>query len=442
MTIRMWVVAVAAAAWMAGVSPGLATAAPAPESKRLTQAKDYIADEQWSKAIAELQVVVKDTKDPNRDEAMFWLAHSEHQIGDDASAIQTIALLERTQPASRWVRPARSLRVEIAQRLRRDDLLWMIATPPPPPAPPAIPSPAAAPVAPAPPGAVAARAMTPVAAPPRPAQPAPPVPPAMARPAAAPAPAAPPPMTPPPTPRPAEAPVPPEAPVAPEAPVPDYWLPLRGGDDTGVRIEALRSLMDTHQDKVIPLLRDIALDRRQPDYARRALFVLSQSSRPEARNVVVEVARTGAGPLRLAAVRELGRFDGPNISRELMQVYSTADNTRLKREVVSSLGQRADNVSLLRIARSETDTAVRNNAILTLGRIPNTGRDLRILYVQTPEDSRPAVLTALFTAKDEDELIRIADTEKNAVLRGRARRQLAMLATPKALAYLRDHPER
>src|SRR6185503_10287549 len=92
-----------------------AAADPAPDSKRLALAKDYIADEQWMRAITELRVVANDAADANRDEALFWLAHSEHQVGDHSAAITTIARLERLFPRSRWVRPARSLRVEIAQ---------------------------------------------------------------------------------------------------------------------------------------------------------------------------------------------------------------------------------------------------------------------------------------------------------------------------------------
>ena len=111
---------------------GVAFAAAAPDSKRLERAKDYIADEQWTRAIVELQAVAEDPKETNRDEALFWLAHSEHQSGDDSAALQTIAKLETHYPKSRWVRIAGSMRVEIAQRLRRDDLLWMMVSPPTP----------------------------------------------------------------------------------------------------------------------------------------------------------------------------------------------------------------------------------------------------------------------------------------------------------------------
>jgi HEAT repeat protein len=145
--------------------------------------------------------------------------------------------------------------------------------------------------------------------------------------------------------------------------------------------------------------------------------------------------------VRIAAIRELGRVSTDNVSLELMQVYSTASgNPRIKREVVSSLGARADGASLLRIAKSESDVAVRNTAIVTLGRT-GAREQLGMLYVQAPPESRTAVLTALLAAKDEDQLIKIAETEKDPALRRQALRQLRLLGTPKALKYLSEHKE-
>ena len=407
------------------VAAAVALAAPAPESKRLGHAKDFIADEQWARAIVELQAVADDPKETNHDEALFWLAHSEHQSGDDGAAIQTIARLEKQYPKSPWVKIAGSIRVEIAQRLKRDDLLWMMVTPPtpravtPPPTPMVngVPTPQ-----PPPPAYPSTRAPRPPATPP--AQPAPaglaPAPPARYR---------------------GAVPPPPPPAIAGQPPVPtEFWVP---GDafasDATVRIEALGSLIESHGDRAIPLLKDIAFDDKSPDEARRAVWLLAQSRRPEARNTVYEVARRGAEPVRLVAIREIGRFDGPTVSAELMQAYSTAGTPRIKRQVVSSLGERADNISLFRIAKGESDPNVRNLAIVTLGR---TGAhdQLRTLYVQTPRDSRGAVLGALFAARDDDELIHIARTERDPILRARARQQLRMLATPKAIQYLNDNP--
>ena len=87
-----------------------------PIRRSMARAKDFIADEQWASAIGELQAAVADAKEPSRDEALFWLAHSQNQNAEPVAALQTIDRLEREFPASRWVRFAQSLRIEIAQR--------------------------------------------------------------------------------------------------------------------------------------------------------------------------------------------------------------------------------------------------------------------------------------------------------------------------------------
>ena len=390
---------------------GAAYAEPAPDSRRLALAKDYIADEQWHRAIAELRIVADDAKDANRDEALFWLAHSQHQIGDHVDALQTIARLERQFLKSRWLPPARSLRVEIAQRLRRDDVLWVWAGTP---APPGVPAPAVMampPVQPAPrsapPPAVPPRAATPPPSVPRvaptPPQPVPtPDTPAAITPAAPPA--VPFPGTTPAPPRPARPGMLPPQPFEGLLPAHPYEM------DADLRMQALVSLLDTHSDRVIPLLREIALDNKNPSEARRAVFVLAQSPRTEARNSVVEAARRGSPVVRLAAIREMGRVQEP--------LFTTA---------------------LVNIVRSESDTALRDTAIVTLGRTGARGQ-LRTLYTQLPDASRFAVLTGLFNAKDDDELIRIATNERDQQLRTRARRYLRVLATPKAIKYLTDNP--
>lgn len=220
------------------------------------------------------------------------------------------------------------------------------------------------------------------------------------------------------------------------------WIPAPFEPDTDLRIQALGSLIRTHAAQVIPLLREIALDSKDPGEARRAVFVLAQSGRPEARSTVVEVAREGPEIVRIAAVRELGRFGGDEAGQELLQVYSTA-TPRIRREVVSSLallGNRTNAAALSRIARTEEDREVRNVAIMTLGRMTlRATEELRSLYAEAPRESRRAVLIALGNARDEDGLIRIASTEREPQLRDEARRQLRLLGTPKALKFLAEN---
>src|SRR5258708_12331671 len=152
MRMRTWLVSGAAALLMMSVTAvaGEASAAPAPDSKRMERAKGYFADEQWARAIAEFQALADDPREADRDVPLFWLAQSEHETGDHLAAIQTLARLERQFPKSPWVRFGRSLRIEIAHRLNRDDVLWAVVAPPPP-LPPARPAPIPLPPPPAPP---------------------------------------------------------------------------------------------------------------------------------------------------------------------------------------------------------------------------------------------------------------------------------------------------
>jgi len=386
-----------------------AAAAAAPDSARLGRAKDYIADEQWTRAIAELRTVVADPKDKSRDEALYWLAHSLNQAGDSAAAITTIRRLERDYPTSLWVKPAGSLRVDIAVHLQRSDVLWWMAVPPAPPAPAGV----AAPRAPSVP-------------------PAAPTPPVLAPP---PAPAAPPPpghrLLPPPA-------APHVAPAFPTPPVPPAaWLPEEYRPDADIRIQALDRLMVTDATRVIPILKQIVLASENAREASRALFVLAQSGQPEARQAVVQVAMLASEPVRIAAVKELGRFGGPDASQDLMRVYASSD-LAVKMQVVTSLGERAERTALLQIAKSEKDPSVKATAILTAGQAggPEVKEQLRLLYKQVGMDAKRPIILGLFSARAEDELIRIADEEKDPQLRAEALMRLRLLGTPKAKAYL------
>ena len=396
------------------LSPQVLLAKPF-ESKRMERAKDLIADEQWARAVDELKAAAADPKEANRDEALFWLAHSQNQARDGAAAVDTIHRLEREFPASRWVKPARSLRIEIAQRLQRHDFLWYTAVPPAPPA------------APAPP------ATTAPVLPPSPAAPAPP---------AVPVPTTPRVYR---LPRPAAAPVAPAAPSTPLAPTwapyppmpPPAWVPEGYFPDTDLRIQALGSLIRTDAVKVIPMLKEIALESGNTGAARRALFVLVQSGRPDARASVIDVAKTGPEVVRLAAVRELGRLGGAAVGNDLLQVYSTA-NERVKQQVVTSLGQSDSASALLRIVESEKDRRLRDVAILTLGEAGGR-QQLAMLYSKAAADAKRPIIIGLFNAQAEDELIRIAERERDPVVRDEALARLRLLGTPRAKAYLARH---
>jgi hypothetical protein len=221
-------------------------------------------------------------------------------------------------------------------------------------------------------------------------------------------------------------------------PPPPGWLPDNYNPDTELRIQALGSLIlaDSEQAvKVIPLLREIALEASSPAQARRALFALGQSDRPEARSTVVEVAKTGPEAAQLAAVRVLARLRGADVSPALFQVYTTAGE-QVKVQVVTAFAERAETDFLARIAQSETNVHLRDTAIVTLGRAPGGPNHLRLLYDRAQPATKPTIINSLFDARDEQGLIRIAERERRPELRAHARERLRLLGTPGAVEYL------
>jgi len=130
---------------------GTGTGTVADPGDRLDAARLLIFDRNWPKAVAELRRIVEDRREPMRDEAAFWLAHSLFQMGDPSEALRVIEMLEREYPRSQWVMPAASLRVDIATRIGRPEMLWEIVVTPRPPRPVVAPAPPAPPKAPLPP---------------------------------------------------------------------------------------------------------------------------------------------------------------------------------------------------------------------------------------------------------------------------------------------------
>ena len=212
------------------------------------------------------------------------------------------------------------------------------------------------------------------------------------------------------------------------------WIPEGWDPDTNLRIQALGSLIQTDAQRVIPILKEIALESVDANEVRRAIFVLAQSGRPEAQSTVVEVAKQGTELVQIAAVRELGRFGGPDVASDLLEVYGSG-NAPVKQQVVYALGERADTSSLFRIAQTENNGELRDVAILTLGRAG--GREqLRVLFTRASKEARRSVIAALFLARDEEGLIRIAQEEKDPALLAELHNRLRLLGTPGAKAYL------
>jgi HEAT repeat protein len=218
------------------------------------------------------------------------------------------------------------------------------------------------------------------------------------------------------------------------------WIPEGWDPDTNLRIQALGSLIHTDAKRVIPILREIALESHDAHEASRAVFVLAQSGRPDAHSTVLDVAKRGNELVQIAAVRELGRFGGAKAAEELLQVYGSG-NPRVKYQVVNALGERAATVALMRIAETEKDHKLQEVAIVRLGQAGGREQLVRF-YSRAGADLKRPIIIGLFNARAEDELIHIAERERDPAIRAEALTRLRLLGTAKARVYLEKQRNR
>jgi HEAT repeat protein len=218
------------------------------------------------------------------------------------------------------------------------------------------------------------------------------------------------------------------------APGSTFWFSEGWSPDSQQRILALGSLMQTDAPKVIPILKDIALESPDPNEASRAIFVLAQSGKPEAYTTVLEVAREGTELVQIAAVRELGRFGGPAMADELLKVYSTSA-PRVKNQVVNALGERRARTALMQIVQRESDRRLQETAILRLGQAGGR-QELRQFYDKAAPSLKTPIIVGLFNAGAEQELRAIAEREQDETIRREALTRISLLNSARLRANI------
>jgi tetratricopeptide (TPR) repeat protein len=208
--------------------------------------------------------------------------------------------------------------------------------------------------------------------------------------------------------------------------------------DEELKLIAIQNLMHMDPAQALPLLQRI-LDnpKSSPKLKDRALFVLSQSGTPQARDVLVKTARGDAYPgLQRKAIQYLGIFGGGENSAALAQIYGAADATReVKRAVLQAYMVSGDRDRLLALAKAEADASLRRDAIQQLG-VMGASDAVWQMYAGGDRETKRAVLQALFVGGNAGRLIELARSEKEPDLRRDAIQHLGLVGSAEASAAL------
>jgi len=199
------------------------------------------------------------------------------------------------------------------------------------------------------------------------------------------------------------------------------------GSDDELKLLALSGLMNADPDKAIPIIKKMLTGAPSSKLMDRALFVLAQSGKPEARQVLVDIAKSNPNPdVQKHAIRNLGLFGGQESQQTLVDIYSTSQSMEARKAVLQALMLSGDKAKVYEVATKETTPELRREAIQQLGVMG--GREELWKIYQTEKDTsvRRAVINSLFISGGVDQLGELATKETDPALRRDAIQKLGL----------------
>jgi HEAT repeat protein len=210
-----------------------------------------------------------------------------------------------------------------------------------------------------------------------------------------------------------------------------------------MKLLALQGIMRSDPESAIPIVEKTLAGNSSIRVKERALFVLSQSRTPRARDVITGVAKSASNPdLKVAAIRYLGRTSGPEVLQALEDIYRSTSDVDVKRAVMQALSTARATDRLSSLARTEKDADLRRSAIRYLGsaNTPEAADALRAIYTtESSPEGRRTVLDALSGNRSGAPiLVALAKAEKDGAMKTEIVRRLSNSRAPEAREYMME----
>ncbi len=194
--------------------------------------------------------------------------------------------------------------------------------------------------------------------------------------------------------------------------------PQVGAADEELKLYAVDALLQADPERALPILEKVLAGSGSLKLKERALFVLSQSELPRAREVLLTTARNGRPEeLQLKALQVLGIAGDAEDVRALAEIYRSQPSLAVRRQVLESYMIAGQEKALAEAAKGESDVALRRKAVEMLGAMGATST-LRGLWASERDPSvRATLLQGFAISGDVDALLEAAKKESDAELR-------------------------
>jgi HEAT repeat protein len=204
-------------------------------------------------------------------------------------------------------------------------------------------------------------------------------------------------------------------------------------DEESLQMAALEGLMAQPANRALPILKRVMAGPQSTLVKRRALFVLSQINEPEARDILLQTAKTNS-ELQGEAIRSIGISGDTKLLDSLVDVYKKADGDGKKRimEAWMIAGRKAP---IYEIASTSTSEEEVSQAIKMLG-VMGAKEELRKLG-DKPKQPR-GLNDAYAISGDLDGLLKIAGGNGDAETKADAVSRIGIIGSDQARTALRE----
>lgn len=207
-------------------------------------------------------------------------------------------------------------------------------------------------------------------------------------------------------------------------------------NDEELRLIAIQGLLSTSPERALPLLQKLVDGPYSHRVKKQALFVLSQSSSPQAAQLIASIARGSTHPeLQSEAIKYIG-ISGERKTAILAEVYQSTASADVKKEILRAYMVAGARTQLYAVAKSEKDPHLRAEAIRQLG-VMGAGRELQEMYrAETSPEVKKTIIQSMFVGGSADVLLDIARNESDQKLRATAVRTLGLIGRERTGAAL------
>jgi tetratricopeptide (TPR) repeat protein len=186
-----------------------------------------------------------------------------------------------------------------------------------------------------------------------------------------------------------------------------------------LKLMAINSLMNADAERAIPLVEGVLKGSAAPAVKDRALFVLSQNKSPRAQQSLTDFAKGGGNPdLQLLAIRYVGMSGTKEAQQQLVGIYASSSDSRVKNSIIQSLFVAHANDALMNVAKTEKDASLRNSAIRLLATNKGvTAEGLAELYGGADASTKREIINGLMARGDAKTLVELARKESDPAMK-------------------------